>query len=124
MLGAACVGGSQRSNPDPVEAGVGKVLGWRRPTQAFSWQWKLITGTQWMLGATYVGGSQRSNPDPVEAGIGKVLGWWKPTQAFSWQWKLITGAQWMLGAAYVGGSQRSRLNFLNRPSSNSTATGC
>ena len=72
MLGAAYVGGGQRSNPDPVEAGSGKVLGWWKPTQAFSWQWKLITGAQWMLGAAYVGGGQRSNelirlyaPDPV-----------------------------------------------------------
>jgi len=60
----------------------------------------------------------------LEAGSGKVLGWWKPTQAFSWQWTLITGAQWMLGTAYGSGSHRSGLNFLNRPSSNSTTTGC
>ena len=26
MLGAAYVGGSQRSNPDPVEAGIGKLI--------------------------------------------------------------------------------------------------
>ena len=83
MLGAAYVGGCRRSNPDPVEAGSGKVLGWWKPTQAFSWQWKLITGAQWMLGAAYVGGCRRSNPDPVEAGSGKALGWRMPTQAFS-----------------------------------------
>ena len=78
-----------------MDAGTGKAapIRWRPGSgnysvggcqhEQFSWQWKLVTGAQWMLGAAYVGGGQRSNPDPVEAGSGKVLGWWKPTQAFS-----------------------------------------
>ena len=61
MLGAAYVGGSQRSNPDPVEAGSGKVLGWWMPTQAFSYiTVEAGTGAQWKLG------------------LG--IRWWKPPQ--------------------------------------------
>ena len=65
MLDAAYVGGVPTQQPRSGGRRKRESTWSAEPAQAFSWQWKLITGAQWMLGAAYVGGIQRSNPDPV-----------------------------------------------------------